>query len=109
MKGLILISFAAILLAVATPARAQADNNTQNPDPCQGTMDIDTCMWSDSAPAAGGNYTTCTAVGSKQQGCQSITHDSFFGTTSCSTVYYSAYCNCDKDTFRTTGKCTYQN
>lgn len=109
MKRFLLVSFAVIMLAAAAPAHAQADNNTANPDPCQGTMDIDTCMWSDSAPAAGGNYSTCTAVGSKEQGCQSITNDSFLGKTACSTVYYSAYCSCDKDTFRTVGKCTYQN
>jgi hypothetical protein len=108
MKSLVAISFAVIALALAAPAHAQAENQTVNPDPCQGTMDMDTCMWSDSGPMVGGNYTTCTAVGSKGQGCQSIVSDIFIGKSSCATVYYSASCDCNKDTFATTGQCTYQ-
>ena len=114
MKKLVLICCAVASLAIAAPALAQyggggADNQVENPDPCQGTMNIDTCMWSDSNTTAGGSYTTCTASGSAGQGCQSVVRDVLIDKTSCATVYYSASCNCDPKTYSTTGKCTYTN
>jgi hypothetical protein len=108
MRNLALVYCTLALLSFAAPAFAQADNQTTNDDPCQGTMNIDTCMWSDSNPASGGNYLSCTAVGSQNQGCQSVTKDQALGTVACSTVYYSAKCNCDPRTLSATGTCTYQ-
>jgi hypothetical protein len=55
MKNLTLACCALVLLGFATPVLAQADNQTQNPDPCQGTMDIDTCMFGDSGGSGGGS------------------------------------------------------
>jgi hypothetical protein len=46
---------ALVVLAFAAPALAQADNQTENPDPCQGTMDIDTCMFGDDGGSGGGS------------------------------------------------------
>jgi len=108
MRNLVLAGCALALLAIAAPAFAQAENQSTNPDPCQGTMNIDTCMWSDSDPASGGNYLSCTAIGSQGQGCQSVVKDQYFGTVSCATVYYSAKCNCDPKTLTASGTCTYQ-
>jgi len=97
-----------VLAVVAAPRAHAEENQYVNPDPCQGTMDIDTCMWSDSDPASGGNYLTCYALGTQGQGCQSVVKDQTFGTVSCATVYYSAKCNCDPKTLQATGSCTYQ-
>ena len=108
MRTLLLVSFALVALAVATPAHAQADQQAENSDPCQGTMNIDTCMWSDSSPASGGNYLSCTALGSQGQGCQAVVKDQATNVVSCATVYYSAKCNCDPKTLSATGNCTYQ-
>ena len=107
MKCFAIAMFVALSLIAAPRAHAQADQNTANPDPCQGTMDMDTCMWSDSTPASGGNYMSCTALGTQNQGCQSVVKDQLLGNVSCATVYYSAKCNCDPKTNVATGTCTY--
>ena len=106
MRNLTLVFCTLVLLVSAVPAFA-IDNVEVYPDPCQGTMDIDTCMWSDSNPTSGGNYISCQALGTQGQGCQSVVKDQIFGTVSCATVYYSAKCNCDPKTNQATGNCTY--
>ena len=108
MRNLALACCALALLAFATSAFAQADNQGTNADPCMGTMDIDTCMWSDSQPASGGNYLSCTALGSQNQSCQSLLKDQIFGNLFCGPVSYSAKCYCDDKTHATSGYCTYQ-
>jgi hypothetical protein len=46
---------AAFVLMLATSAFAQADQQITNPDPCQGTMDIDTCMFGDDGGSGSGS------------------------------------------------------
>lgn len=108
MRKLTLTCCTLALLVFAVPAFAQADNQQTNPDPCQGTMNIDTCMWSDSQPASGGNYLSCTALGSQNQSCQSVLKDQLLGYVYCGPVNYSAKCYCDDRTHATNGWCTYQ-
>ncbi|HEY2090777.1 MAG TPA: hypothetical protein VGJ81_02725 [Thermoanaerobaculia bacterium] len=107
MKTFAIALFVATTTFIAAPRAHAADQQIVNDDPCQGTMDIDICMWSDSDPASGGNYISCQALGTQNQGCQSVTKDQIFGTVSCATVYYSAKCNCDPKTKSATGNCTY--
>jgi nucleosome binding factor SPN SPT16 subunit len=107
MKALLLVSLTIMVLAVAAPAFAQADNVTVNPDPCQGTMNIDTCMWSDNPMAnGGGNYSVCYAYKSNKQTCQSSVTDNITKVRSCQGVTYNAYCSCEN--LVVSGTCNYQ-
>jgi hypothetical protein len=107
MKALLLVSLTLIALAVTAPAFAQADNQVTNPDPCQGTMNIDTCMWSDNPMGdAGGNYTVCYAYKSARQMCQASVTDNTTHRASCQSVDYSASCQCANLVVK--GTCYYQ-
>jgi hypothetical protein len=107
MKALLLVSLTVILLAIATPAFAQADNQIVNPDPCQGTMNIDTCMWGgDPAADGGGNYAVCYAFKASKQTCQSSVTDNITKQQSCQGVTYNAHCSCQN--LVVSGNCYYQ-
>ena len=107
MKALLLVSLTIIVLAVAVPAFAQAENNTVYPDPCQGTMNIDTCMWSDSPMGdAGGNYTVCYAFKAQKQLCQAAVTDMNTHKSTCQSVDYNASCQCASLVVK--GTCYYQ-
>jgi len=112
MRTSLLALCAITLLVVAAPARAQyggggAEQQLQNPDPCQGTMNIDTCMWSDNpVNTTGSQYATCSALKSQGTGCQWLQTTQFIGT-ECVTVYRSAYCYCKSETNTISGQCTY--
>jgi hypothetical protein len=107
MKALLLVSLTIIALAVAVPAFAQADNVVVNPDPCQGTMNIDTCMWSDSPMAdGGGNYSVCYAFKAQRQMCQASVTDNNTHVASCQSVTYNASCQCTNLVVK--GTCYYQ-
>ncbi len=102
-----------LLLALLTPAAIGQDpphgellNPTDNQPSC---VFYDSCTWD-----TGGNYTYCVARSSQGQLCQDIV--TFYsepgtlcanGCNSCAGVKYSASCNCDAETHKTTGKCTY--
>jgi hypothetical protein len=107
MRNLALVCCTFVLLAVAAPAFAQADTQITNPDPCQGSMNIDTCMWSDNpVNTTGSQYQNCTALKSQGMGCQWLQTTQFIGT-ECVTVYRSAFCYCKSETNTATGQCTY--
>ena len=98
-----------VLLFVASMASAQIDEQYYN-DPCAGTMDPDTCFWSPMVPSAGGGggYAACTAVGSAGQRCQAAVQDLYPPNGKfCASVERSAYCECNKTTFKVDGICTY--
>jgi hypothetical protein len=106
MKALVIITLTIIVLAVALPALAQAENQTVNPDPCQGTMSIDTCMWSDDPMAnGGGNYSVCYAYKDKNQMCQASVTDNNTHYASCQSVTYNASCQCVN--LKVSGTCNY--
>ena len=107
MKTVALACCTLALLIFAVPAFAQADNQVTNPDPCQGSMNIDTCMWSDNpVNTTGAQYATCSALKSQGTGCQWLQSSQFIGT-ECVTVYRSAYCYCKAETNTISGQCTY--
>lgn len=98
--------FVAILIVLATAPAYAAEQQTAYPDPCQGTMDIDTCMWSDMITPSTGQFTSCTATGSQGQTCQEMQYDDW-GTRICAGVRYNAKCNCDAQKNTSSGQCTY--
>ena len=74
---------------------------------CDSSMSADQCMWS---PMGGGNYTSCTALGPDStnpqgQTCQAVID---YGVSKqCVGVTRNASCECDSQTFKLTGRCTY--
>ena len=116
MRNLVLAFCALVVLIVAAPVFGQADNQVTNPDPCQGTMNIDTCMWSDTGNATVGGITSCTTT----DGCLKCGNDVFTGTAQCSRIARSdGSCECTVSTSyanRTwttsctgSGACTYKS
>lgn len=112
MRVLLLTAIGAAIL-FSVPAHAQlsggggADQQVENPDPCQGTMSIDTCMWSDDPMAnGGGNYAVCYAFKANKQTCQSSVTDNITKQASCQGVTYNAYCQCVN--LVVSGNCYYQ-
>lgn len=79
----------AIVLMIALPVLAE-DNQIQNPDPCQGTMDIDTCMFGDDGGSGGS--------GSGSGGCQYCYWNNEAPYANCFSAVpglpYSTYSNC---------------
>jgi hypothetical protein len=107
MRNVILACCALALITIAAPAFAQADNQVTMPDPCQGTMNIDTCMWSDNPISdTGGNYSVCYAYKAARQYCQASVTDNNTHRASCQSVDYSASCQCVN--LVTKGTCYYQ-
>ena len=76
-------------------------------DPCGGTMDPDTCFWSDFWAYAGGGYSACEALGASGQMCVIAAQDLTSNVRSCAYVTRSASCNCDSRTLTVSGICTY--
>lgn len=123
------ISFLIVSTALAASARNREvrdkGQNRPNPrsvkaliddiaPPC-GTLDGGFCEQPppppDSEPA--GNYSYCVARSSQQQMCQAVVTFIRPGTVcatgcdECASVKFSAACDCDNATKKTTGKCTY--
>ena len=101
----LVVTAAIVILAFAPAAHAQLDEQTAPPDPC---FDSGT-SWEGCYGGAGGNYTSCFAVGAWGQGCQDkLFRDEQGKIAECATVKRSAYCECNEQTFAVKGKCTYQ-
>lgn len=75
-------------------------------DACEGTMDMETCLWSPMGATTSGTFYQCSAKGTWGGKCADVTETG--GRRTCSRVAYSAYCQCDSTTFVTTGVCGYR-
>src|ERR1043165_4871862 len=96
--------------APSAQAAAEDSMDPQNVDfysSCDSSMSADQCMWS---PMGGGNYATCLALGPDNvnpqgQTCQAVID--YDATKQCIAVKRSASCECDSQTFKLSGRCTY--
>jgi hypothetical protein len=94
----------------ATAAFAQSDSTDVFAvdgisDGCGDTMNGEECFWSD---MSGGDYGYCEAWAKSGQQCQAAVRDIDTRVAYCDSVSRTAKCYCDKDTFRTSGTCTYR-
>lgn len=114
MRRLILGLAAATLLNIFTvTAYAQYDpgtdwklqtENVTTYEACDSSMSAEQCMWS---PMGGGNYKSCIADAAQNQTCQAkIVYSAF--DTECINVWRNGACECDEQTHKLTGTCTYK-
>lgn len=102
----LIVTAAIVILAFAPAAHAQLDEQTPSPDPCFDSGTSWEACGGDGT--AGGNYTSCLAVGAWGQMCQAVDFKDYYFTKECVSVKRSASCECNEQTFELKGKCTYQ-